>query len=712
VMRMTIRAFVLVAAAAALAAQPVKVAGRHTEIVFPKLNDVTVPKPERYVLANGMTVFLLEDHELPRVQASAIIRTGTRNEPGAKTGLADITATVMRSGGTAARPGDRLDDELDRLAVTVETGMSRASGSASVACLKEDAERAFTILADVLANPAFPEDKIDLEKEQNRASIARRNDNPMGIHGREMRRLLFGKNSPYARIVEYETIDSIKRDDLAAFHKEFYQPENVILGVWGDFETAKMKALIESTLGKWARGGRQRPPVPAVDASLGQKPGVYFIEKEDVNQSSIGMIRLAGKQNDPDYYANVVMADILGGGFASRMFNKIRTELGLAYASSANYSGGMDVPGTLSAFVGTKSETTMKALEAMRAVIRSMTEGEVTDEELRLSKESILKGAAFDYASTGQVVNRLMTYEYYGYPADFLQRFRAGIEKVTKADVLASAKKWLKQEEFLTLVLGKSKDFDQPLAKLGPVTNVDVTIPQPSGPALEAATPESAERGKALLAKTKAAMGGAKIDAVKALSIKATMKLQTPQGDLAIGQESLISTEGKVVQKLSTPQGEMVQGFDGEKGWMQMGGRSQDAPPSVNAQFRQAMIRDTLSLLQNYAKPGYAVSLQAPQEVGGRRLEAVAVTHQVSDTAVTLLVDPATGLLAGRSYQGSVMGQAGTVTEEVRELGDADGVKLPKSVAISVNGRALGVVEASEWKLNPPVEASAFSKPQ
>jgi predicted Zn-dependent peptidase len=711
-MNKTIRGFAVLAAAAAAFAQPVKVANKHTDIVFPKLNDVQVPKTERYVLPNGLTVFLLEDHELPRVQASAIIRTGTRNEPAAKTGLADIAASVMRSGGTAARPGDKLDDELDRLAVTVETGMSRASGSASVACLKEDVERAFTILADVLQHPAFPEDKIDLEKEQNRASIARRNDNPMAIHGREMRRLLFGRNSPYARIAEYETIDSIKREDLIAFHKEYYQPENVILGVWGDFETPKMKALIEKTLGAWARGGRPRPPVPPVDPALGQKPGVYFIEKEDVNQSSIGMIRFAGKQNDPDYYASVVMADILGGGFASRMFNRIRTEMGLAYASSANYSAGMDVPGTLSAFVGTKSETTMKAIEAMRAVIASMIAGEVTDEELRLSKESILKGAAFDYASTGQVVNRLMTYEYYGYPPDFLQRFRAGIEKVNKADVLAAARKWLKQEDFLTVVLGKSKDFDQPLAKLGPVINVDITIPQPAGPKLEDATPESAGQGKALLAKAKAAMGGARIDAVRALTVKATMKFATPQGEMAIGQESLISTEGKLVQKLATPQGEIVQGFDGEKGWMQMGGRTQDAPSSANAQFKQAMIRDTLSLLQNYAKPGYSVSLQPPQKLGERELQAVAVTHEPTNTVVTVLVDPATGLIAGRSYQGALMGQAGLVTEEVKEMGESEGVKLPKVIAITLNGKPASTVEASEWKLNPPVEASAFAKPQ
>jgi len=702
----------ILATAIAVSHAQVKVANRHTDIVYPKLNDVRVPVPQRFVLANGMTVFLLEDHELPKVQASAIIRTGSRNEPAAKVGLADIVADVMRSGGTATRPGDKLDDELDRLAVSVETGMARSSGSASILCLKEDAERAFTILADILQNPAFPQDKIDLAKEQLRAGIERRNDNAMAIHGREMRRVLFGKNSPYARIEEYATIDPIKREDLAEFHKNNYQPENVILGVWGDFNSAQMKALVEKTLGAWPKGGKPKPPVVPIDPSLGSKTGVFFIEKEDVNQSSIGMIRMAGKQNDPDYYASVVMADVLGGGFASRMFNKIRTDMGLAYASSANYAAGMDISGTLSTFVGTKSETTMKALEAMRSVVQSMTAGEVTDEELRLSKESILKGAAFDYASTGQVVNRLMSYEYYGYPPDTLQRFRAGIEKVTKADVLAAAKKWLKPEEFITVVLGKSKDFDEQLAKLGPVTNVDVSIPQPEGPKTEAATPQSAEQGKAMLAKAKALAGGPKIDALKGMSSKSKIKFSTPQGDMEIGQQMTASAEGKMVATISTPQGEMVQGFDGEKGWMKMGDKTQDAPAPSNAQMKQTVIRDVLRVFQNFDKPGYTVSATGAQKLGDKEVQGVAVTHDASKTSVTLFIDSATGKLIGRTYQGSIMGQAGTVVEEIKSFGDADGIQYPKQLAVSLNGKPVMQVEVTEWNLAQDTPASAFAKPQ
>ena len=702
------------AAAAKPAAQPAaaRVANLPKDIVYPKLNDVKVPQTQRLTLANGMTVFLLEDHELPTVRASALIRTGTRYEPAAKHGIGSITAEVMRSGGSTSRPGDKLDDELDRLAANVEFGMGRASGSASISCLKEDAEKAFVILADLLQHPAFPQDKIDLEKQQTSAGIARRNDDPMGIHGRELRRLVYGKQSPYAGQVEYATINSITREDLMVFHKKYYQPENVILGVWGDFDSAAMKALIERTLGTWPKGGNPRPNVIEVDPSLAAKPGVYFIEKSDVNQSNIGIIRLADKMNDPGYYANAVMADILGGGFASRLFNKIRTEMGLAYASTASYSPGMDIPGTMSVFIGTKSETTMKAIEAMKGELTKMATSEVTDAELKLAKESILKGEAFDYASTGQVINRLMSYEYYGYPADFLQKFRAGIEKVTKADVLASAQKWLKQDEFITLVLGKAADFDQPLSKLGPVTPVDITIPQPEGPKLSEATPEAEAQGKALLAKVKAAHGGAAIDTVKTVWQKAEIKLTTPQGEMAIQQEATGSTEGKQVAKISTPMGEVLQGFDGEKAWAKQGAQVMDAPPAQSATAKQAAARDLLTILQNYQKPVYKVQALAGEKLDDKDVAAVAITHEPTKSVVKLLIDPATGMLLAKSYTGAVMGQPGPVVERFLAYTDASGVKLASHTTISLNGKKAVEATVKEWKVNPETTAATFAKPQ
>ena len=196
-----------------------------------------------------MVIYLVEDHELPLISASALVSAGSRWEPGDKSGLASITGSVMRTGGTASRPGDQLDQELDRLGASVETGIGQDSGRASVSVLKEDFDKGLDILADILQHPAFPQDKIELAKIAQRDQIARRNDNPNGIVFREFGRVLFGKDSPYARITEYDTINAITRDDLVAFHQRFFQPENVILGVWGDFDAAGVRGKIEKRPG-------------------------------------------------------------------------------------------------------------------------------------------------------------------------------------------------------------------------------------------------------------------------------------------------------------------------------------------------------------------------------------------------------------------------------------------------------------------------------
>lgn len=459
--------------AALLAHAQTQPATHYSELKFPKMNDIKVPEPVRFELANGLVVYLLEDHELPKVEARAMIHVDSRWEPVEKVGLADITASVMRTGGTATRTGDQLDEELDRLGASVEIG----DGSAFISVLKEDVDKGLSILADLLQHPAFPEDKIELEKIAHKGSISRRNDEPSGIAYREFNRVLYGKDSPYAHQTEYATIDAITRADLKAFHKRYYQPESTLLGIWGDFKTDEMRAKLERYFGVWARGGQPKPEVPGVDAAARERAGVYYIEKADFNQSWVLMGHLGGQMNDPDFFALTVMNRILGGGMSSRLFSHVRTEQGLAYNVRSSWGAAWDHPGSFLASGSTKFATTLKMLDSIKKEIKQMAEVEVSDEELNRAKDGILKGFAFEFDSIGKVLTRMMTYEFYGYPKDYLQRYRENIDKVTKADVLRVAKQHLKPDQCVVLVLGKDKEFDQPLSTLGTVNKLDITIP-------------------------------------------------------------------------------------------------------------------------------------------------------------------------------------------------------------------------------------------
>jgi zinc protease len=441
------------------------VAQKHyKDLSYPKLKALEIPGIEQVVLKNGMKLFLLEDHELPIINLSSLIRVGSVYEPADKIDLASITGTVMRSGGTSTRTGDEIDEQLESIAASVETGIGQSSGSASMSVLKKDLEAGLSILADILMNPAFPEDKIELAKIQSRSSISRRNDDVRSIVSREFRKLIYGPGSVYARHPEYAAIDRITRDDLVAFHKKFFHPNSVRLAVWGDFSTPQMISKIEEVFRDWEPQEIDFPEVPDVNYEFRQT--VNLIQKDDVNQTSIYLGHIGGLMNDPDYFPLILMNRVLGIGFTSRLFREVRSRQGLAYSVFGTFSARFDHPGLFYVGCQTKSETTVRAIRAMIDEVKKITEAEITE-----------------------VVNRLMTYDYYGYPLEFLQKTKENIGKVTKFDILRVAQKHLRPQSVQVLAVGRAQDFDEPLSVLGPVKKIDVTIPE----AVEEITAAAAE---------------------------------------------------------------------------------------------------------------------------------------------------------------------------------------------------------------------------
>ncbi len=697
----------LITAAAGLAQN--KPVASYKDIKYPPLRNVKVPQPTRVELSNGITLFLLEDHELPTVGMAAMIRTGGRYVPIDKVGLAYLTGRVMRIGGTATRNGDDLDKLLDSLGASVESGIEADAGSMFVSVLKEDVDKALPIFSDVMRNPAFPQEKIDLVKTELRDAIGRRNENSHGIAQREFGRLIYGTDSPYARLPQYDTVNSITRDDLVAVHKQFYQPENVIIGVWGDINTAEMRAKIEKEFASWPRGGKPKPQPPAVEEAAKLRTGVFVVNKDDVNQSEILIGGVGGKRNDPDYYANVVLATALGGGFGSRLLNRVRTNEGLAYSTGAAWGAQYDHPGLFFATAGTKSQTTMKALDLVKQELDKIGQSELTDREFSLAKDSILKGTAFDFDSTSKIVLRLMNYEYSGYPSDYLQRFHENIDKVTKADVLRVAKKYWNPGNLAVLIVGKSADFDQPVTPLGKMTSIDISIPKPKSAAVAGATPESLAKGKQLLAKAREAMGGEKLSAVSGVVSKSTLTVTTPQGEMSLKTETT-RKGNKSVQKMTTPMGEIMQGYDGAKVWMKAGGAIQEVPPAADAAAKDEAFRETIALLAS--APSLTAQALGESKLGGRVVEGLLVTDPATKMQIKLFVDPATNLIAGKVYNGALFGPPGEVEEVYMDFKDVNGVKFPSHAVLSQNGAKRAELKTDEITLNPNVPDSTFARPQ
>jgi zinc protease len=446
------------------------------EIPIPQLPPFRPQEPKRVELANGMVIFLQQDHELPTIDAIARVRGGSRSEPAEKTGLVSLLGEVWRTGGTATQTGDQMDDYLEIRAAKVETDGNADSTIISLSCLKDDFDDTFKVFNDLLRHPEFRDDKLELAKREAYDGISRRNDEIGGIAQRESVKMAYGVENPYARVPEYATVAAITRQDLIQWHGTYVHPNNIIFGVVGDFDSAQMETRLRQAFGDWPKG---RPaPMPQIKFESA-KPGYYLINKEDVNQSSIHMVELGTTRNNPDYYAIEVFNEVFGGGFSSRLVQSIRTAQGLAYSVGGGIGTRFDHPGILQLAMGTKSSNTVQAIQSLYEQIDQLKSRPITDDEIKRAKDSILNAFVFNFDTPDKVLRERMAYEYYGYPSDFLERYRAGIEKVTTADVARIIPKYVRKEQLAVLVVGNTAEFDKPLTSLGPVKNVDITIPPP-----------------------------------------------------------------------------------------------------------------------------------------------------------------------------------------------------------------------------------------
>ena len=669
------------------------------ELTFPEVRDAALPDIERVELPNGLVVFLAEDRSLPLVEVTALVETGSVFDPASEAGLASVMASAMRTGGAGGRSPDEVNLALENVGATVEVfagdeqTMAIASGLSDVF-----ASDVLPVFADVLMAPAFDPEQVDLVKTQLRTAVASRNDDPQGVATREMFQLLYGEDSPYARDVEYATLDAIDVGDLEAFHDRYVRPNATLMAVSGDFDTAQMAALLRDAFAGWERGP-EPPALPEPTFQAG--PGLYFVPKDDVNQSTVliahpGELRL----DSPDYPAVRVMNEVLGGGFASRLFQTVRTDLGLAYAVFGQYGADYAQPGVFYSGTFTKSESTVEAAQAMREVIESMRTTPPTADELALAKDSYLNSFVFNFDSDDEVLRRVLTYERYGYPDDFLLTLKDRIEAVTAADVQRVAQRYLQPDQAKVLVLGRAADFDQPLTALGTPVTIDIAIPA-GGDAGPAGDPVA---GAAALRRAADALGGAeRFAAIEAYQVMSeTVMAQGQMAGNTLSGTTLVALPGRARSQQQTPFGEITVVLnDGRAQLLLPGGQSQPAPPPLAASVRDQLFLDLPYLMARLGD----VEAEALEPMDG--LERVRIRAEGLSQPVTLVLDaqgrPARAMATQVGPQGPT-----EVTVEYGDYREVGGLMLPFRTVQSQGGEVAQTTTVESYDLAPTVAADAF----
>jgi zinc protease len=468
-------AVALFATTTVASAQNAAIPARPEQLKYPPLKyEPPNPADYRTVLKNGTVAYIVPDHELPLINIRVYVHTGDYLVPKGKEGLAALTGYLLSHGGTKSMTAEQLEERLAFLAANLSVDVGNDSGSVNLNLLSKDLDEGFRILREIVTEPRFQDDKITLAKDQTLQGLRQRNDESSAIEARERGFLAFGEDFWVNRYSTAASIESLTKADFQEFHRKWFHPDNFIIAVNGDFDATAMTEKLNQFLSDWPFTGPKPPAIPT-DTHFA-KPGIYVVDK-DVNQGRVAMMLPGVMRDDPDYFACIVMNDILGGGgFTSRIMNRVRSDEGLAYSAGSSFPGGIYYPLTFTAGFQSKSRTVPYAISIVEQQMKEITEKRVTDAELNTAKRSFIDRFPRSFATKTQVATTFAYDEFTGrYAKDphYWQAFRANIEKVSKQDVDRVAKRFLHPDQLVILIVGQKNeifkghpDHDITLAKL------------------------------------------------------------------------------------------------------------------------------------------------------------------------------------------------------------------------------------------------------
>ena len=440
-----------------------------SELTFEEI-EFSPPEPTRAELSNGIVVYLLEDPTLPLVEGVALVNAPNILDPADKVGLANLTASLLREGGAGELSPEALNERLEGLAAAVETSASRTSASIGFSTLTENVAEVLPIWRDVMVNPNFDEERLEVERGLILEDIRRENDDPFQVAAREF---LFrvAEGHPYGYYTTEETVNAVERADIIDFHARYYQPSATVVAVTGDFDTDDFLAELETVLGSWTGEAVDYPDLPPFDPD--PEPKIYHAQK-DVTQSIIIVGEPTVSTYTPEYNDLDVANQILGRGFSSRLTTEIRTRRGLAYSTASGLTTGYDYPGTFYALALTNAEDTAQVIDLILGEVERLREDEVGESELEQRRETILNRALFRSATPADIVENRASAELFGLEPDYYEQYLENVQQITPEEVQAIMQQEVNPEDFIIMVVGDAAQFDRPLEELGEVVEIEL----------------------------------------------------------------------------------------------------------------------------------------------------------------------------------------------------------------------------------------------
>lgn len=675
--------------------------------------EVRFPEFQEKTLANGLRVVVIEQHEQPAVSLRLLMPTaGKTFEPADKAGVAEATGALLTKG-TATRSSQQIAEAIDFVGGGLFAGANLESGTVSASVTSDQLDLAFELMADVLLHPSFPQDEIDRWRRQTLNGLQVQYQDAGYLAGVALGRVLYGDH-PYGRPDDGtpQSIQSLTRDDLVAFHKRTYIPANALLAVVGDVKPADAFARAEKAFGGWPKA--EAPGFPAVQQSkTAEGRRILVIDKPDAVQTEIRLGQIALPYRDPNHFAAQVYNSVVGANASARLFDEIRRKRGLSYGAGSDFMM-PTLPGWYEVSTNTKTETTVEALDVALEVLGNVPKQPIAQQELSAAKTYMTGAFPLMIETPDGIGEQVLDAMRHGYGRDWLENYNARISQVTAADVQKFARERIHPDKMAVVLVGNASAFSEALKKKYgafetiPAAEVDflqASLRKAKAEQQPAASAADQTRGLELLRKAQQALGGAAFTGQKTQIVKGSGSVTFPGMPQAIPVSSMVIYRvlpDKERTELTLPMGTMVQVQSGKQAWMSLGPQVQDMSAQMGEQNDYGF--DVLRLA---GQDGYTARPLPDAEVEGKAAKVVELAD-AQGHATRFFIDPATNLVVKLEYDAN--GEKPEIF--FSDYRDVSGVKVPYKTRVTQNGEPLMEMNSSEVQVNAAVDGKLFEKPQ
>ncbi len=733
---------------------------------------VGFPTYEIRTLANGMQVVVVLQHEQPAVSMRLIVRAGSAEDPADKPGIAMLVAALLDQG-TTTRSAQQIADQIDYIGGAEGTGAGSDLSFVNMVVMKDDFGTGMDLLADIVRHPAFAQEEIDRQREQALSTLKVSSEDPDYLASVVFDRLVYGFH-PYGlpNTGTSESLLAISRDDVVAFHRRHFVPNNVILGIVGDVSAAGAFAGAERVFGTWPK-----QDLPALTFPDPPPPTrrVIAIDKPDAVQTEIRVGHIALPRRHPDYMALDLATKILGGEGANRLHRVLRSERGLTYGASADFET-LKQSGDIVAETDTRSETTGEALRLIVDEITKLQRERVDDRELADAQAYLAGHFPLTIETPDQIATQVLNAVFYELPLEELQDYRERVQAVTPDDIQRVARLYFRPDRLSVVLVGNVATFGPQLRGVGfpqyevvelpdlDLMSVDFKrgvkagggrgggsdrrrraaapreaspLPRPShavAGGLRAAYTGSAASATAqtrpsvdpkahdVIARAIEAKGGlARLRAITSTIAEADTVLSTPQGPIPSTSRTTIVYPDRYRVDAAVQEVELTQVYNRGAAWMQDPRGLRDAPTGMIEDMAVSVRRDAVPLLLAAYDGKYGLRLVDEEGADGRVQRIVEISGP-GLSPLRLYVDAA-GLITRQSY--TVRGAAGvpgsegapapresTVDEVFSEYRAVDGVQVAFKAELRRDGTPIVERTVKSIRFNEPVDPAVFEKPQ